>query len=113
MRFLALHVKLLLRTVHLQLARLLDHFLGHLLERALILVDDLEDVELRVVLVACVSQVILCIQRVTAVRLQRTIENVIVAAERVIVIHFRLAFFGLQIAGAILLILVAVIIVII
>ena len=99
--------------MHLQLAGLLDHFLGHLLERALVLVDDLKDVELSVVLVACVPQVILCVQRVPAVGLQRTIENVIVAAERVIVIHFSLAFFGLQIAGTILLFLVAVIVIIV
>ena len=113
MWFLALHVELLLCTVHLQLAGLLDHFLGHLLERALVLVNDLKDVELSVVLVACVPQVILCIQRVATVRLQRAIENVIIAAERVIVIHFSLAFFDLQMAGAILFFLVAVIILIV
>ena len=43
----------------LKLTRLLDHLLGNLLERSLILINDLQDVKIRVVLVAHIPENVL------------------------------------------------------
>ena len=43
----------------LKLTRLLDHLLGNLLERSLILINDLQDVKIRVVLVAHIPEDVL------------------------------------------------------
>ena len=68
-----------------QLAGLLDHFLGHLLERALVLVYYAKDVEFATVFVTRIPQIVLCLDCLATVRLQRAIENIIVAAERIVV----------------------------
>ena len=69
-RLLPLHVELLLRTVLLKLARLLDHLLSYLLEGPLILVNDLQYIQPRIVLIARITQVVLGVERIAAFRLK-------------------------------------------
>ena len=69
-RLLPLHVELLLGTVLLKLARLLDHLLSDLLERPLILINDLQYIQPRIVLIARVAQIVLRVERIAAFRLK-------------------------------------------
>ena len=70
MRLLPLHVEFLLCTVLLKLAGLLDHLLSHLLEGSLILVNDLQNIQPCIVLIARIAQIVLGIERVPALRLK-------------------------------------------
>ena len=67
----------------LKLTRLLDHLLGNLLERSLILINDLQDVKIRVVLVAHIPENVLGVTYFILLvsRVKRSVQKLIIATQ--------------------------------